>query len=226
MMGLYMTARMNPDEASLNNPECSVEDIQNLRDMYAGFKEAFEAEAHAIALLLNFQNYVLTGTYTEVYTAEEVLALSSAKITQANSKFKVQKFDEFVKDYKTISSDLEKLEEIVKAGGTIKWQDSGLNAIVNNLVGANGHLFVVGDPYQCIYGFRGSDITNILNFERDFLGTKIINTMLVDIAKTISMNKSYFINIVSIISQIAIGIIAYFSMLILLKDDYYSINHS
>ena len=52
------------------------------------------------------------------------------------------------------------------------------------------------------------------------LGTKIINTMLVDIAKTISMNKSYFINMVSIISQIAIGIIAYFSVLILLKDDY------
>ena len=28
--------------------------------------------------------------------------------------------------------------------------------------------------HNCIYGFRGSDITNILNFEKDFKGTKII----------------------------------------------------
>ena len=28
--------------------------------------------------------------------------------------------------------------------------------------------------HNCIYGFRGSDISNILNFEKDFKGTKII----------------------------------------------------
>jgi DNA helicase-2/ATP-dependent DNA helicase PcrA len=47
-------------------------------------------------------------------------------------------------------------------------------AIVKALVNDNRNLCVVGDDWQSIYSWRGADFTNILNFERDFKGAKVI----------------------------------------------------
>lgn len=46
--------------------------------------------------------------------------------------------------------------------------------LVSMLASRYGNITVVGDNDQGIYSFRGADISNILNFERDFPGTKII----------------------------------------------------
>jgi DNA helicase-2/ATP-dependent DNA helicase PcrA len=46
--------------------------------------------------------------------------------------------------------------------------------LIKALTGPEGNVVAVGDEDQSIYRFRGADIKNILNFESDFPGAKIV----------------------------------------------------
>ncbi len=81
-----------------------------------------------------------------------------------------------VKIYQNFPDVLKKYQELFKYILVDEYQDTNHAQYVLLYLLAEHHhnLFVVGDDAQSIYGFRGSNIRNILNFEQDFPESKVI----------------------------------------------------
>ena len=150
MMGLYMTARMNPDSDEFKNPVVDIKDIQNLRDMYAAFLNCFDLEADAMAAMVNLQLFLKhgDGNYTP-WTAADIYNATEASLKQQG--LFIEKLDQFKRDRAIIASDYEKLVVICNSGQNLTWTDTGLNQIVNNLVNVG----------QCTIGANNTPISSI-----------------------------------------------------------------
>jgi len=88
-------------------------------------------------------------------------------------------FDDLILQPIGILSDSEVLDRYTKRFKHIivdEYQDinPAQYRFVRLLAGDSGCICAVGDPDQAIYAFRGADVTNFLNFEKDFIDTKQI----------------------------------------------------
>ncbi len=70
----------------------------------------------------------------------------------------------------------EKYQRLFKYILVDEYQDTNMSQYELIRIFATKHknLFVIGDDYQSIYGWRNADIQNILNFEKDYPKAKII----------------------------------------------------
>lgn len=74
------------------------------------------------------------------------------------------------------------------------------NSIILHMRGYDKRLFCVGDPYQCIYGFRGSKIDYIMNYGE--FGADVFNVdnnyrsrkEIIDVAEDITDNKTKMVS--------------------------------
>jgi DNA helicase-2/ATP-dependent DNA helicase PcrA len=95
-------------------------------------------------------------------------------------EFDAMDFDDLIGKYvDLLTNDAQAREEVRKGAKWLlidEYQDTNRAqyALIKLLAGEQGNVTAVGDEDQSIYKFRGADINNILNFERDFPGARII----------------------------------------------------
>jgi DNA helicase-2/ATP-dependent DNA helicase PcrA len=95
-------------------------------------------------------------------------------------EFDAMDFDDLIGNYVKLLTDHEDVRRQVHAQFQHllidEYQDTNRAQymLIKALTGRSGNVVAVGDEDQSIYRFRGADINNILNFERDFPGARII----------------------------------------------------
>lgn len=145
IMGLYMTANMNPSNESLSNPTVQKEDVENLRDLFADFIEVYDAQFLAWAELANYRLYLLQGVEVKK-SAEDIKTATEKELkdegtTISNKNTAKSDYDKIVDGYNQL---VEKAKE-----GAVKWKDSGFAEIVNKLMNT-GACTLDGTPVSSI----------------------------------------------------------------------------
>ena len=111
---------------------------------------------------------------------EELVAEAFSRYRERMLEANAMDFDDLLVNAVAV---LERDEEVLKRyRARFKWvlvdeyQDTNRAQyrLLQLLASDGGNITVVGDDSQAIYGFRGSDVRNILEFERDFPGAAVV----------------------------------------------------
>ena len=126
--------------------------------------------------LLTWQDFSLQAKDFFEETVARIYKLYQKKLEEANAF----DFDDLImKTVEVFTNQSQILEKYQRRFGHIlidEYQDTNhaQYVLVNLLASKGRNLCVVGDEDQSIYGWRGADINNILNFERDYPDAKVI----------------------------------------------------
>ena len=113
----------------------------------------------------------ISRAYVKIYKRYEWVLETNGWIDYANQLLLANELLRDVHDVKT------KWQEKFELIFVDEYQDTDpvQYRIINTLAEKHGNLRVVGDDDQGIYGWRGANIQNILNFEENYLDPKVIS---------------------------------------------------
>jgi superfamily I DNA/RNA helicase len=146
----------------------------------AGAERAYDAQA-VLARISNAKNaFLAPDELPERDPYDEVAKVLYPRYREALRRYRAFDFDDLVCEVTTLWRDRPDIRA--------KWQDRFLHVLVDEyqdtnkaqlemmrlLCGARRNVCAVGDDDQAIYGWRGADVRNILDFERHFEGARVI----------------------------------------------------
>ncbi len=152
--------------------------LRNIMSDIKFYDQSFKPEAVLERISRIKNDFIMTGTAT---TSEDPVGDASALIYprygDAMKTMNAVDFDDLLtltlRLFREHPDVLEKYREKYRYIMVDEYQDTNRVQydLIKLLAGTKGNLCVVGDDDQSIYGWRGADISNILNFEKDFPDT-------------------------------------------------------
>jgi ATP-dependent DNA helicase Rep len=146
----------------------------------AGAERAYDAQA-VLARISNAKNaFLAPDELPEKDPYDEIAKALYPRYRDALRRYRAFDFDDLVCEVATLWRE--------RADVRARWQDRFLHVLVDEyqdtnkaqlamlrlLCGKRRNVCAVGDDDQAIYGWRGADVRNILDFERHFEGARVI----------------------------------------------------
>ncbi len=165
LLGLKILRQSMPDNFVICNRD---EQINILKELLKGTKTKAQDAAERISKIKNFLEDA-DGEMSGIYeTYQSALSNKSALDFDDLILKPIEMFDD--------SRLLDKYRERFRYIIVDEYQDinPAQYRLLKLLAGDNANICAVGDSDQAIYAFRGADIENFLNFEKDFKDAKAI----------------------------------------------------
>ena len=156
------------------------EQVSLLRNILSDIKfydKSFKAESILERISRTKNDFVPPGAAPSDKSIEEMSALLYPRYREALQSLNAVDFDDLLlftlRLFREYPAVCEKYRERFGHIMVDEYQDTNRvqYELIKLLAGERRNLCVVGDDDQSIYGWRGADLGNILNFEKDFPGT-------------------------------------------------------
>ena len=125
-------------------------------------------------------NQYLMSSKTKKHKLREITAIIYDRYYARSRKLSAYDFDDLLMEtYRLISTNniaLNAIQNLYKYIMVDEYQDTNTlqNDLINMIASKYQNICVVGDPDQSIYGWRGAQIKNIINFEKTYPNASVI----------------------------------------------------